>query len=59
MALAVGVGLQRGVPMLADRTMILYLLVFYLATLAIETALLVAKIRPDAGRSATALPKAV
>ncbi len=58
-ALAVGVGLQRGVPMLADRTMILYLLVFYLATLAIETALLVAKIRPDAGRSATALPKAV
>jgi hypothetical protein len=58
-ALAVGAGLQRGAPVLADRTMILYLLVFYLATLAIETTLLVAKIRPDAVRPGTALPKAV
>ena len=59
MALLVGIALQRGVPALADKAMILYLLVFYLATLAIETALLVAKIRPDTIRRSSALPKAV
>ena len=57
--LLVVVALQRGVPALADAAMILYLLVFYLATLAIETALLVAKIQPDSVRTIAALPKAV
>jgi hypothetical protein len=58
-ALLVGVALQRGVPVLADAAMIVYLLVFYLATLAIETALLVARIRPDSVRPGAELPKAV
>ncbi len=47
-ALFTGVALQRGVPLLADAAMIAYLLVFYLVTLAVEAALLVAKIRPAA-----------
>jgi hypothetical protein len=58
-ALLLGVALQRGVPALANAAMILYLLVFYLATLTIETALLLAKIPPDSVRSGTELPKAV
>ena len=58
-ALAVAVALQRGVPWLASTAMIVDLLVFYLVTLAIETALLVAKIRPDLARPNAAMPKAV
>ena len=57
--LLVVVAAQQGVPALADATIVLYLLVFYLATLAIETALLVAKIQPDSVRTIAALPKAV
>jgi hypothetical protein len=58
-ALLAGIAIQRGVPALADAAMILYLLVFYLATLAIETALLLAKVRPDSVRPGAELPKAV
>jgi hypothetical protein len=58
-ALAFAVVLQRGLPLLADTAMIAYLLVFYLVTLAVETALLVAKIRPESSRPSTAMPKAV
>ena len=57
-ALLLGVALQRGVPALADAAMILYLLVFYLATLAIETALLLARIRPEAVRPGCVRPGA-
>jgi hypothetical protein len=58
-ALLVGVTLQRGMPALADAAMILYLLVFYLVTLFVETVMLVAKIRPDSFRPGPSLPKAV
>jgi hypothetical protein len=51
-ALLVGVPLQLGVRPLAEGAMILFLVVFYLLTLAVETVLLVARIRP-----ATVQPK--
>ncbi len=44
-ALLVGVSLQLGVHDLAKGEMILYLLVFYMTTLATETVLLLARVR--------------
>jgi hypothetical protein len=50
--LMLGVSLQLGMRELANGAMILYLLVFYMVTLATETGLLLARVRPLA-----ALPK--
>jgi hypothetical protein len=63
-ALAAALVLRYGTAALAGGAMMFYLLVFYLATLSIETTLMVARIRPDvhrpeAGNSNSALPKAV
>ena len=48
-ALLLGVALQLGATDRADRAMIFYLLVFYMVTLAIETGLLLARVRPTVG----------
>ncbi len=50
--LMLGVSLQLGMRELANGAMILYLLIFYMVTLATETGLLLARVRPLA-----ALPK--
>jgi hypothetical protein len=49
--LAIGMTLQLNVPGLMGGAMILYLVVFYVATLAVETALGLAKLSPRAALS--------
>ena len=58
-ALAAVVVVKRAAPDLADFALVFYLVVFYLAALAIETAILLAKIEPAAGRPNPTLPEAV
>jgi hypothetical protein len=49
--LVLGVLLHAKVPVLAEGGMIFYLLVFYLLTLALETALLLAQITSHSSRN--------
>jgi len=58
--MAIGVVVQLKVEWLADAGMIFYLLVFYMATLALETTISLARIRlPFAPQKAFASPKAL
>ncbi|HTU23856.1 MAG TPA: hypothetical protein VMF30_00575 [Pirellulales bacterium] len=58
-ALVVVAAAQQGVALLAGSALVLDLVIFYLATLAVETSLLVARVQLESARSVAALPKAV